>query len=298
MSISNKERLVHIFSLPYHSGQFDVGMGKGPKKLIEDFNLAQTLEDAGHHVKVQQIDVPAKFETEIAKIIELDRRLAKVVEESVGRGEFPLVLSGNCNSCLGTCAGIGSEKLGVVWFDAHADFDTPEDNVSGFFGVMSLSILTGRCWKALRETIPNFHPIEEQNVILVSVRDLAPHQLAALKTSSINAVYGDNIRREGIEESVVPALDVLKKRVKDIYLHIDLDCLDTSEGMANKYAAPGGLKFFELEKAITAISGIFSIRAAAITAYDPDFDTDGRMGRTAVRVIKRIARTCLCGRVA
>jgi arginase len=82
----------------------------------------------------------------------------------------------NCNSALGTTAGVGADDLGVVWFDAHADFDDPEENDSGFFDVMGLAMLTGRGWRALRQTIPGHVPIPEQNVILGAVRDLEPYQ--------------------------------------------------------------------------------------------------------------------------
>lgn len=68
---------------------------------------------------------------------------------------------------MGTVAGVGSAGLGAVWFDAHADFDTPEDNLSGFFDVMGLAILTGSGWRALRETIPGVSPIDEGKVVLV-----------------------------------------------------------------------------------------------------------------------------------
>ena len=78
---------------------------------------------------------------------------------------FPLVFAGNCNSGLGTTAGAGPQGLGVVWFDAHADFDDPEENESGFFDVMGLAPLTGRGWRALRHTIPGHAPIPERNVI-------------------------------------------------------------------------------------------------------------------------------------
>lgn len=86
---------------------------------------------------------------EIARVVELDRRLAERVLMARRRGVFPLVLAGNCNSCLGTVAGTDPDGLGVVRFDAHADFDSPEANLSGFFDAMGLAILTGTGWSAL-----------------------------------------------------------------------------------------------------------------------------------------------------
>jgi arginase family enzyme len=60
----------------------------------------------------------------------------------VAAGELPIVLTGNCFACLGVVAGLGARSPAVLWMDAHADFDVPDDNESGFFDVFALSILT------------------------------------------------------------------------------------------------------------------------------------------------------------
>ena len=91
-------------------------------------------------------------------------------------------------SSVGTVAGTGAEGLGVVWLDAHADFDTPEDNLSGFFDVMALAVLTGAGWTALRETVPGFAPVPEEQVRGAGVRDLEPYQRARLGRSAVRAV--------------------------------------------------------------------------------------------------------------
>ena len=94
------------------------------------------------------------FLSEIGTAFELNRLLSKEVKAAVGDGMFPMVLSGNCNSCLGTIAGINSGQLGVVWFDAHGEFNTPETTQSGFLDGMPLAMATGRCWKTILKTIP------------------------------------------------------------------------------------------------------------------------------------------------
>ena len=120
-------------------------------------------------------------------------------------GRVPIVLAGNCNSCLGTVAGLPAQRLGAVSFDAHADFDSPEDNRSGFFDVMGLSILTGGSWRALRESIPGFQVIREQDVVLIGVRDLEPYQRRRLGESEIRVVEPDRL------ESMVSALAPLHR---------------------------------------------------------------------------------------
>jgi arginase len=269
---------VHVVSWPYHQSRPLVGMGRGPAELLERHGLRGELDRRGFAATVEEIKDSGE-RSEVARTFDLDRRLAESVRAARERGAFPLVLAGNCVSCLGTVAGLDPLDVGVVWFDAHADLDTPDDNLSGFLDVMALSLLTGTGWRALRETIPGFRPVEERNVVLVGVRDLEPYQRERLEASAVNAVA--DAPRMGEIASMV---DDLTDRVRDVYLHVDLDVLDPEEGRANEYAAPGGLTLERLLEAIAVIGEWLVVRAAAITAYDPEFDPDGKAARAAVEI--------------
>src|SRR4051794_22929960 len=195
-----------LIALPFHNGLPDVGMGLGVRALVDELGLAADV--------VPAVDAS---QPEVRRTIELDRRLAERVRAAVAGGAFPLVLAGNCNSSLGTVGGVGAAGVGVVWFDAHADFDTPEDNVSGFFDVMALSTLTGSAWQAQRAKVCD--PVEESSVVLAAVRDLEPYQRSRIEASRLLLAPG---ALEGFED----ALDALA--VSRVYLHLDLDALDES----------------------------------------------------------------------
>jgi arginase len=281
-------RAVQLLSMPYHRGQPRVGMGNGPATLLDDHGLVEELQRRGLAVEHEEIP-DVEGEGEVTRTLELDRVLAGRVRVTIEAGRLPLVLSGNCNSCLGTVAGVGEAGLGVVWFDAHADFDTPEDNRSGFFDVLGLSLLTGTGWESLGQSISGLEFIGEPNVALVGVRDLALFQRARLEGSAVRAVHGNELRKLGLEAALVPVLDEISSRAPRAYLHVDLDSLDPSEGRANQFAAPGGLSLAELRTALDLVSERFDVRAAAVTAYDPAVDEDGRMGSTAVEVVAAVA---------
>jgi arginase len=82
---------------------------------------------------------------------------------------------------------------------------------------------------------------------------------------------------------------------REIYLHIDLDVLDESEGRANTFAVGRGLSAADLHHSIEVLAGRFLIRGAALTAYDPKADSDGRIAKiaiaTAIRVLAAVANT-------
>lgn len=283
--MSDNPKQLRILSWPFHNGLRDVSMGSGPIRLAADHQLRAGIEAEGWTVTHEETEPADESDPEIARTIELIRRLASRVKQTTSEGAFPLVLAGGCNSALGTTAGIGAKDLGVVWFDAHADFDDPEENTSGFFDVMGLAMLTGRGWSALRQTIPDHVPVPERNVVLAAVRDLEDYQRRRLGQAAITTIPGA-IDLERFET----ALASLASRTPRAYLHVDLDSLDLDEARANKYAAPQGPSLTRVLDCIRRTAERLDIAAAAITAYDPAFDPDDRAISAARAIAREIAR--------
>jgi arginase len=263
-----------LVQVPYELGRRDVGLASGVPVLAEA--LAGELG-------ATTVDVRSSGDSwnEVGASMDVVRATADAVRAVVAAGGFPLVLSGVCSSCLGTVAGLGSPRdLGVIWFDAHGDFNTPETTPTGFFDGMPLAMLTGSGWAGLRAGVPDLAPLDEANVVAVGVRDLDPPEHARLEQSSVAWV------RPG--EPVEPALDALAERVRDVYVHVDLDVLDPSEGQANRYACPGGPTGGEVAAAVAEIARRFTIRAAALTAYEPVYDRDRLVPAAALSIARAL----------
>ena len=172
-------------------------MGGGPKHLVDN-GLQERLRAGGHEVRTEVIAAEGWFLTEIATGFELHRIVADQVRQARELGELPLVLAGNCNtSSVGALAGLGAQEMGVVWIDAHADFNTPETTTSGFLDGMGLSIAVGACWKAMTEAIPGFRPIPEANVTHIGARDLDPPEREQLERSGVTVVEAGLIEERG-----------------------------------------------------------------------------------------------------
>jgi arginase len=273
---------VALIQVPYHLGHEGVGMGAGPDRLM-DADALDELMRAGHDVDVVRVVRRNGDTNEIAASFDVVRRVAETVAEATSRNAFPLVLSGNCMSSIGAVAGIGQD-VGVVWLDAHPDFNTTDGSLSGFADGMGLSILTGEGWRALRETIPGYRVVPGSNVVLVGIRAIDAPEQERLDASAVQVVEPTSATKR-----IEPALDRLRERAAGAYVHLDLDVLDPSEGRANEYAAPGGLAAADVERIIDAVGARFAIRGAAVTAYDPAADPEGKIPKTAARLMARIA---------
>ncbi|HYP38913.1 MAG TPA: arginase family protein [Chloroflexia bacterium] len=281
---------VQIIAISYDSGHRSVRMGKGPNHLLEH-GLDDRLRAEGHDVRVQYIEAESAFPLEVGTSYELYRSLADCVRVACEAGRFPLVLAGNCGSVLGTTAGVGPARLGVIWLDAHGDFNTPDTTASGFLDGMALATATGRCWSALAETISGFSPIPDANVIHLGVRDLDPAEKTLLDNSDIRVLSEEHIKRAGVAQVLEPALAAWRGRVDRVYIHLDLDVLGPEEATANQYAVPGGLTVSQVEEAISLVGSHFPICAAAITAYDPLCDPDNRVPGAAIRFAGRLLQS-------
>ena len=263
---------VALIQLPYDSGHFEARMGRGPRALLEG-GLADALRKAGHAVEIASVRLPEGFHAEGRALVELQRGAVAQVREALQRDARPLLLSGNCGTAaLTALAALGTTTTGVIWFDAHGDFNTPETSGSGFLDGMCLAIATGQCWLKLAQRLESFAPIPMEHVVQIGVRDLDAEEARQLERSGITRIASRELAR------LPEAVQQLSARVAQVYVHLDADVLDTSEGRANSYASTGGLRADELYAAIKLIGATTRIAAASIASYDPEADCDGRIG--------------------
>jgi arginase len=264
-----------LVEVPYDLGRADVNGGVGASALADALHDGRSSRVA---VRLEEGDRP-ELRNEIAASMAVVRALAGRVRDVVAGGGVPVVLAANCHSSLGTVAGIGG-GVGVVWFDAHADFNTPESTPSGFFDGMAAAMLTGAGWANLRSQVDELEPVPEEHFAYVGMRDPDDHERERLAASRVHQASG--------LADLGTALDALRQRVDAVYVHVDLDVLDPSAGRANPWAAEGGLTADELARAIDAVADRFAIRAAAFTAYWPESDPEGAVPQAAGTAFDRI----------
>jgi arginase len=275
-----------LIQVPYDSGRFSERMGRGPLHLMER-GLGDSLIAAGHDVLAVEVLLPEGFFPEMGSAVALQKKVFAAVTEARSSGRFPVVLAGNCNhAALGTVPALSAagHTPGVLWFDAHGDFNTPEGSRSGFFDGMALSVLTGNCWDFLAAGLTGFAPVPEDDVLLIGARDLDGPEEELLKGSRITHVLVEEVRRRGVEEALGPGLERIAARTERLYLHVDLDVLDPVSLRANQFAVPGGLSLDELLQALRAALRLRPAGALALTAYDPDADRQER-GLDAARAV-------------
>jgi arginase len=280
---------ITIFNLPFDSGQKRVRMGRGPDHFLQN-GAAERLSAQGHHVRVEQVNSTNDFPSEVSGSFRLYRKLSERVHAARVQGAYPLVLSGNCGSVLGALSGLQPDSAGLIWFDAHGDFNTPETTSSGFLDGMALAAATGRCWKKLAAGIPGFSPLPDDHIIHIGGRDFDPEERELLDKSGVALVSWGKIKAGDLGNALGPALHALKGKVNKVYVHIDLDVLDPRITPVNQFLPSGGLTVTQVEEAIDLVRHNFQISGAGLASYDPAYDAEGRGLEAGLRFLEAVTR--------
>ncbi len=252
-----------IVEVPFHLGMEGIAAGKGPERLLRsgaDRILAhRSIPAPVTHVRMRDLRSRG-----LDAVLDINRMLRYAVKDAVEQETVPVVLAGNCNSCLGTLAGIPEARTGVVWFDRHPDFHTPETSRSGNVEGMSLAIVAGHCHADLRERVGMTEAIAEENIVLAGIFDVEPGERERLEASWVSVHASDSL-------GLLPvALDRLRDRVDSVYLHIDTDFLERVE---------------RPERLIALVRETLPVAAVGVTNYNPELDPSGEWERAILSAI-------------
>jgi len=299
-------RAVTLIAVPYHLGREGAGMALGPDAYLEG-GLPDALAALGCEVRLARVEREGPFVDTPAAVADINARLADIVAAALDDDRLPLIAGGNCNVALGAVAGLqqadaatgggvqrgGRAPAGVVWCDAHGDFNTPETTPGGFFDGMPLAILTGHChrrvWSRLRRGRDELvGPIADELVVHVGGRDFDPGERRAFEQSAVALVSSQELIERGPEALDAP-LAQLATRARAVYLHIDIDVLDPTTAGAVDFPAPDGLSFDDLAAVVDRVVTATSLRVVSVTAYDPEHDDAAHRTRTlGTRLIARV----------
>ena len=170
---------------------------------------------------------------------------ADIVSQNERDGYFTVGLLATCPSMPGLVAGLQRSgpanealKIGMLWLDAHPDFNTPETTRSGSLGGMPVAVATGRALHRMRLDAKLEPPLPDVHVVMGGVRLTDPLEQHLLDESRIEQVSVDDLRQAS--PAVFAQLDRLNRLTDKIYVHIDMDVLDPREVMGHGNKVPNG----------------------------------------------------------
>ncbi len=245
--------------------------------------IQDTLSKLGAAVRIDESRLIASEDTEYGAWKRLGFALghfADIVAKNERDGYFTVGLLATCPSMPGLVAGLehsGSSsrplRIGMLWLDAHPDFNTPETTRSGSMGGMPVAIATGRALKNLRLDAHLDPPLADRDVVMGGVRLVDPLEQKLLDSSRIEQVSVDVLRHAS--PAVFAQLDRLSRNVDKIYVHIDMDVLDPREVEGHVNKVPNGPSSEELARLFEMIFSRYPKASAIGFATIPPTDSGG-----------------------
>ena len=273
---------------------------RGPATM-SDGGIRDTLARLGAIVRVEDAALTPDEDTEYGGWKRLGMALghfADIVSKNERDGYFTVGLLATCPSMPGLVAGLqrsgpGREplRIGMLWLDAHPDFNTPETTRSGSLGGMPVAVATGRALQNMRLDAKLDPPLSDRHVVMAGVRLTDPLEQRLLDDSFIEHLSVDDLRTGS--PAVFAQLDRLNRLTDKIYVHIDMDVLDPREVMGHGNKVPNGPSSEQLAALFEQIFRRYPKASAIGFATIPSTDEGGLSIAAVNRMIAAAVRGVL-----
>lgn len=304
MSTPLRSSTIHVIGMPLDHGAGRRGVGMGPSSIRiarlhdEIRRLGYAVEDLG------DVAIPAPEtagqERRNAKYLSLITRacttLAEEVRGVLDKGGFPVVIGGDHSMAIGTISGIASHlhaqdpergirKLGIIWFDAHADINTPETSPSGNIHGMPVSCLLNNGPEELTSIGFPGHKATPSKFVQIGIRDIDNNERELLKESGIYSYTMSDIDRDGMVDIVERAIEIATRGTDMLHVSFDIDSLDPSVAPGTGTPSRGGLTYREAHLALEMIAETKRLTSFELAEVNPVLDIRNQTSEVAVGLI-------------
>ncbi len=284
---------VHILGVPMDLGQQRRGVDMGPSAvryagLADELRrLGCTVVDGGNigvpiaeQIDHDPSDGTAHNATAIGQVC---GEVYRAMCDALGQGHRAITLGGDHSTALGTVAAALEQpgRLGVLWIDAHADFNTPETTLTGNVHGMVVAALMGQCPPSL--TIGDAR-LQSHQIVMLALRDLDPAERSRLREFGVATLTMSDIDKMGMKEAAESALRLLTGATH-LHVSLDLDSLDPSLAPGVGTPVPGGLSYREAHLLMEMLADDGRVRSVDVVEVNPILDDKNKTGKIAVELV-------------
>jgi len=283
---------VNIIGVPMDLGQSRRGVDMGPSAL-RYAGLDDRLGRLGYNVKDDgNIDIPVRDmlsrEGSLAflpAVVRACEAMYQLGQTAIEAGHFPLFIGGDHSIAIGTIGGVThAEPAGLLWIDAHGDFNTPESSPSGNLHGMPLAALLGLGAPELVNLGRPGPKLAPSEVILIGIRDLDDQEKVLLQESKVKIYTMREIDERGMAAVATEALERLS-HLPRLHISLDMDSLNPSEAPGVGTPVPGGLTYREAHLLMEIIADSACVGSIDVVEINPILDHRNQTAKIAVELI-------------
>ena len=297
--MSTDLKKVSILGVPLGYGASMAGVDMGPAAL-RVARLNQRISRLGYKVQdlgdmrverphtLAPLDDKLKYVREISNTCE---EVAREVEEILTAGKLPLILGGDHSIAIGSFGGAASyykqrgETLGLIWFDAHADMNTPETTPSGNIHGMPLSALLGYGAPELTSIAGPGAKLDPQLCAHVGARDIDPGERELIKKLGMRFFTMREIDERGMSACMNDAIAIASRASAGYAVTFDVDALDPGDAPGSGTLVRGGLTYREAHLGMEKIAEAGGMRMLEIVEINTALDVNNKTAELGVELI-------------
>ncbi len=298
MSTEAKKSL-SMLGVPLGYGASMAGVDIGPAAL-RVARITQRIARLGYSVHdlgdmrlerpqtLPEVDEKLKYVREISNACE---QLAVEVEEILKVGQLPLIVGGDHSIAIGSFAGAASyfkkqnETLGLIWFDAHADMNTPESTPSGNIHGMPLATLFGHGAPELTN-VAGFAPkLDPRLCAHVGARDIDPGEREMIKKLGVRFFTMREIDERGMKDVMDEAIKIASGGTAGYAVTFDVDVLDPGDAPGSGTLVRGGLTYREAHLGMEKIAEAGGMRLLEVVEINTALDVNNKTAELGVELI-------------
>jgi arginase len=288
-----------IIGAPCGFGASIAGVDLGPRAM-RVAGLRQRVAGLGYEVRDRgdlRMDCPTEPPPAGVKLRYLDEikaaceLLAAEVRGALGAGELPIVLGGDHSIAIGSVSGVASfyrarnEPVGLIWFDAHADMNTPETTPSGNIHGMPLAVLLGYGAPELTG-IEGFSPkLDPRFCAHIGARDVDPGERELIRRLGLRFFTMREIDERGMSACVDEALHIASRAPAGYHVTLDVDALDPGDAPGSGTVVRGGLTYREAHLAMEKIAEAGGALSLEVVEINTALDINNRTAELGVELI-------------
>jgi len=285
------QRTIRIIGVPMDLGQNRRGVDMGPS-AARYAGLQARLERLGHTVYDEGNVAVPNPEEEVAEggakrlqaVTAVCQQIFAIASDCVRQGDFTLFLGGDHSISMGTIAAAAQrEPVGVIWIDAHADFNTPETSPSGNIHGMPVAALVGDGDEALVNIGYPGRKLQPSHIVQIGIRDLDAGERRRLLPSGINVFTMRHVDELGMAAVARQALDRLR-HLPRLHVSLDMDSLDPDEAAGVGTPVPGGLSYREAHLLMEILGDSGRVQSLDIVEINPILDDRNKTAELAVEL--------------
>ena len=287
-------KTIRILGVPMDLGQRRRGVDMGPSALryagLDDRlrALGHTVIDDGNlTVPLPENEPPDDSRARhLLSIAGVCREVCDAALGTLEHHESGIFLGGDHSISIGTVSAMDTygESVGVLWIDAHGDFNTPETTPSGNVHGMALAALLGRGAPELTHIGRPSAKLKPAEVVMLGVRDLDPEERIALRGSGILVLTMREVDEMGVAMAARQALDRLNGLPR-LHVSLDMDVLDPNEAPGVGTPVPGGLSYREAHLLMEILADSRRVASLDIVEVNPILDDRNRTAKLAVELV-------------